>query len=101
MHRLTVLYGRPADPETFDRYYVETHLPLAEAMQGLTGWNLTWTSQQDGDLEVDVHLVVDLYAEDRAAMDAVLASPEGRAAADDVPNFATGASPSCTVLSAR
>ncbi|WP_375001887.1 EthD family reductase [Aeromicrobium sp. CTD01-1L150] len=90
MHRLTILYGDPTDPAAFDDYYVSTHLPIARRMRGLTGWNLTWTSEQTGDLDVPIHLVVDLYAEDRDAMDAILASPEGQAAAEDVANFATG-----------
>jgi uncharacterized protein (TIGR02118 family) len=90
MYRLTILYGTPEDPEAFDRYYRETHIPIASRMQGLTGWNLTWTQQQTGDVAPPVHLVVDLLAEDKEAMDAILASEEGRAASADVPKFATG-----------
>jgi uncharacterized protein (TIGR02118 family) len=75
MYRLSVLYGRPTDPETFDRYYREVHLPIASRMRGLTAWRLTWFRQQDGDMGVPpIHLVADMYAEDKAAMDAVLAS---------------------------
>ncbi len=93
MHRMTILYGRPDDPAEFDRYYREVHLPIAEKMRGLTGWNLTWTDDQVGDSPAiggPVHLVVDLLAESAEAMDAILASPEGQAASADVPNFATG-----------
>ena len=35
-------------------------------------------------------MIVGLYAESRAAMEAILASPAGQAAVADVPNFATG-----------
>lgn len=35
-------------------------------------------------------MVVALYAESRAGIEAVLDSPEGRATVADVPNFATG-----------
>ncbi|MEO2107827.1 MAG: EthD family reductase [Actinomycetota bacterium] len=89
MFRLSVLYGTPTDPEEFDRYYREVHIPLAAEM-GLARWTLTWTAEQEGDLDTGIHLVADLYAEDAAAMDAILASPAGKAAADDVPKFATG-----------
>lgn len=90
MYRLTVLYGRPADPEAFDRYYREVHLPIAEQMEGLTGWTLTWPTRQEGDELSAIHLIVDLYTESEADMQAVLDSPAGRAASADVPNFATG-----------
>lgn len=90
MYRLTVLYGRPEDPQEFDRYYREVHLPIARQMTGLTGWTLTWPSRQEGEGHAPVHLVVDLYAESEAAMQAVLDSEAGRAASADVPNFATG-----------
>lgn len=90
MYRLTVLYGRPTDPEEFDRYYREVHLPIAKQMTGLTGWTLTWPTRQEGDELPHLHLIVDLYAEDETAMQAVLDSEAGQAASADVPNFATG-----------
>jgi uncharacterized protein (TIGR02118 family) len=85
VYRMTILYGTPADPAAFREYYLETHIPIARKMKGLTGWNLQWT---DGN--PDWILVAELYAEDKAAMDAVLASPEGRAASEDLDNFVTG-----------
>ena len=91
MYRLTVLYGRPTDPEAFDRYYREVHLPIAARMKGLTRWTLTWVTASSGDMELPaVHLIADLYAPDKAAMDAILASPEGIAAREDLANFVTG-----------
>ncbi|WP_242525884.1 EthD family reductase [Phycicoccus sp. DTK01] len=87
---MTILYGRPDDPAEFDRYYRDVHIPLAQGMRGLSRWTLTWTDRQSGELTPPVHLVVDLYAESKEAMDAVLASEAGRAASADVPNFATG-----------
>lgn len=90
MYRLTILYGRPTDPEEFDRYYREVHLPIAEQMVGLTGWTLTWPTRQEGAELPHVHLIVDLYAADETAMQAVLDSEAGRAASADVANFATG-----------
>ena len=40
MIRLTVLYGHPYDPEEFDRYYREVHIPIARTMRGLQGWTI-------------------------------------------------------------
>lgn len=86
MYRMTILYGTPADPAAFDRYYREVHVPLAAAMQGLTSWTLSWPDDEDS----RYHLVAELVAPSRAAMDAALASPEGRAAREDLDNFVTG-----------
>lgn len=90
MHRMTILYGRPEDPKAFDAYYRDVHLPIARKMRGLAGWELTWIDSQQGDVGPALHLVVDLWADDEATMDRVLASEAGRAASADVPNFATG-----------
>ena len=90
MFRLSVLYGRPDDPAAFDDYYHNTHIPIAQKMRGLTAWNLTRVGNQDGPLGTPIYLVADLYAESEAAMMDILDSPEGQAAAGDVPNFATG-----------
>lgn len=89
MHRLTVLYGHPDDPAEFDRYYRDVHIPLASKMRGLTGWTIGKLSTPDGS-RGPYYMVATLYAESRSAMDAVLASPEGRAASADVARFATG-----------
>jgi hypothetical protein len=35
-------------------------------------------------------MIVGLYAESRADLEAILASPEGQATVEDVPRFATG-----------
>lgn len=89
MYRLTVLYGHPTDPVEFDRYYRDVHIPIASKMRGLTGWTIGKVTAGDGS-PGPYYMVASLYAESRAAMDAVLASPEGRAASEDVPRFATG-----------
>jgi uncharacterized protein (TIGR02118 family) len=89
MYRMTILYGPPTDHEEFRRYYYETHIPIASKMKDLTGWNLSWI-EQDADRPSPYVLVAELYAESAAAMDAILASPEGVAAREDLANFVTG-----------
>lgn len=90
MYRLTVLYGHPKDPATFDRYYHEVHIPLAKTMKGLTGWTIGKCISAEADTPPPYYLIVSLYAESAAAMQAILDSPEGQATVADVPNFATG-----------
>jgi hypothetical protein len=40
MIRLLVLYGQPKDPVSFDKYYHETHIPIAKRMKGLKKWTI-------------------------------------------------------------
>lgn len=90
MYRLTVLYGHPANPAEFDRYYHEVHIPIARRMRGLKGWTIgRCESATPGDVP-PYYMIVGLYAETRADLEAILASPEGQATIADVPNFATG-----------
>ena len=87
---LTVLYGHPTDPEAFDRYYHDIHIPLAKQMKGLQGWTIGKCQANDPTEKPAYYMIVSLYAESRAEMEAILSSPEGQATVNDVPNFATG-----------
>lgn len=90
MCRLTVLYGHPADPAEFDRYYHEIHIPIARKMKGLKGWTIgKCESATPGQLP-PYYMIVGLYANTRADLEAIIASPEGQATIADVPRFATG-----------
>ena len=90
MVRLTVLYGHPKDPAEFDRYYREVHIPLAKRMKGLKGWTIGKGQAAEPGQSAPFYMIVGLYAESRAAMEAILDSPEGRATVADVANFADG-----------
>lgn len=90
MVRLLVLYGHPKDPEAFDRYYAEIHIPLAKRMQGFKKWTIGKVLGTPDGKPSDYYYIADLYAESREAIEAVLATPEGQAAVRDVPNYASG-----------
>jgi uncharacterized protein (TIGR02118 family) len=90
MTRLTVLYGHPADPAEFDRYYREVHLPLARKMQGLKGWTIGKCQAATEGERPAYYMIVGLFADSREAMERILDSPEGRATVADVAQFATG-----------
>jgi uncharacterized protein (TIGR02118 family) len=90
MIRLLVLYGHPVDPAAFDKYYHEIHVPLAKRMQGLRKWSIGKVIGAPGDDPPKYYFIADLYADTREQMEAILASPEGRAAVEDVPKFASG-----------
>lgn len=89
MYTVTVLYPQPADPDEFDRYHDVVHVAIARRMQGLIRWTAHRIEGREGETP-PYHMVVQLSAPTRADLDRILASTEGRAAAADVPNFATG-----------
>jgi uncharacterized protein (TIGR02118 family) len=89
MLRLLVLYGRPTDPDAFDRHYRQTHIGVAQRIPGLRRYTISWgLGAMQG--ESPYHLVAELDFDDRQALDAAISSAEGQAAVNDLANFATG-----------
>lgn len=89
MIKLMVLYGPPEDPTAFEEYYLGTHTPLAEKIPGLRKLEFSRTATLDGAAS-PYHLIAELTFDDAGALQAAFASDEGKAAAADVANFATG-----------
>lgn len=89
MYTVTVLYRQPDDPAAFTDYHDRVHVPIAAKMSGLVRWTAHRIEPRDG-VPPPYHMVVQLSAPTREALEAVLQSPEGLAAAADVPNFSTG-----------
>jgi uncharacterized protein (TIGR02118 family) len=90
MVRLLVLYGHPKDPAAFDRYYYDVHVPIARKMKGWKRWTVGKVTGMPDGKPAPHYFFADLFAESRAAIEKILASPEGQAAVADVPKFATG-----------
>lgn len=87
MVKLIAIYARPDDVAAFDRHYREVHTPLVRKMPGLR--KLEVSAIRGAPMgEPRYHLMAEMYFEDRAALDAALASPEGRAAGKDLMGFA-------------
>ena len=90
MIKATLLYGHPADTVAFEKYYAETHLPIAAKMKGVTKLELTkFLSAPDGG-KAAYYRMAELFFPGPAEMQETMASPEGQAATDDLANFATG-----------
>jgi uncharacterized protein (TIGR02118 family) len=90
MAKLIVTYGKPADPEAFERYYFGVHVPLAKTIPGLRGYEVSRGPVMTPDGPAEAHLVATLAFDDLASIQAAFASPEGQAAAGDLANFASG-----------
>jgi uncharacterized protein (TIGR02118 family) len=81
--KYVALYGKPADPESFDKKYFETHKPLIDKVPGLVRQEIAKVARTfvPGFLgENEPYLIAELYFESKEAMKAGFASPEWQAA---------------------
>jgi len=81
MHRLTIQYAAPADPEAFDAHYFEQHVSLCKPLPGLRGASFS-KPRALGPGETP-YLVTELDFDDADALKAALRSPEMAAVAAD------------------
>jgi uncharacterized protein (TIGR02118 family) len=90
MARLVVLYKTPTDGAAFDRYYFETHVPIAKKIPGLRKYEVSNGPVATPAGASNVHLIATLHFDDLAAIKHAFGSAEGKTTAEDVQNFATG-----------
>ena len=90
MAQLVVLYKMPKDPAAFDRYYFETHVPLARKIPGLRKLQLSKGPIATPAGPSSVHMVATLTFDSVKDIQAAFASAEGQVAAADVQKFASG-----------
>jgi uncharacterized protein (TIGR02118 family) len=90
MYRVTVLFGQPLDPAAFERYYHDTHFPVAAQLKEIKGLTIGKCESIDPLQQPAFYRVTSFYFESRIALEALLTSTEGHAALADLPKFATG-----------
>jgi uncharacterized protein (TIGR02118 family) len=88
MTRILVLYNQATDPAAFDRYYFATHVPLAKTIPGLRLYTVNSGSPVAIAGSQPPYLIAELEFDSMAEMQSAMASPEGKATAADVANFA-------------
>jgi uncharacterized protein (TIGR02118 family) len=88
--QLVVLYHTPVDPTAFEQYYQGAHVPLAKQIPGLRSYTINKGPIASPAGASPYFLVATLAFDSLDALQSALGSPEGGAAAADVPNFATG-----------
>lgn len=98
--KLLVMYNRPTDPAAFDAYYAETHTPLAKTIPGAQIVVSTGPIVAPDGSPAPYHQIAELIFDSMADLQAGLSSPEGRATAEDLRNFA-GAGVSLTIYETR
>jgi uncharacterized protein (TIGR02118 family) len=90
MAQVVVTYKTPKDAAAFDKYYAETHIPLAKKMPGLRKYEVSQGPVVNPAAASGVHLMAILTFDNIAAVQAAFGSAEGKATAADVPKFASG-----------
>jgi uncharacterized protein (TIGR02118 family) len=90
MVKLVVAYGAPDDPAAFDAHYERTHAPLARAIPGLRRFETGKVLGTPDGAPAPYYFIAELSFDDAEALQTAMVTPEGQAAAGDVPNFASG-----------
>jgi uncharacterized protein (TIGR02118 family) len=88
MAKLVALYKTPSNTEAFDAHYFSKHVPLAKTLSGLQRYEVSTgpvASPQGGS---PYHLAAILSFDSMESLQQALSSPEGRATAGDLANFA-------------
>ena len=89
MAKLFAIYQQPADAAAFDKYYFESHVPLAKTIPGLRSYEVTRGDVMGMAGKHAVYLVATLEFDSMAAIGAAMASAQGQATAADLANFAS------------
>lgn len=90
MIKLTVLYNHPKSSDDFERYYAETHMPIAAKITGYERLELTKFAPGADGAAPSHYRMAEFWFQDEAQMGAVMGSAEAQAAVADLENFATG-----------
>ena len=87
MVKLIALYKAPENLQEFDQHYNSVHTPLVKKMPGLRKLEVSRiTGAPIG--EPKHYLIAEMYFDSQDALNASMASPEGKATARDLISFA-------------
>ena len=89
MARLVVIYQMPEDPQAFDKYFFETHVPIAKRIPGVRKIEISKGPITSPAGASNVHLVATLHFDSVAAIGEAFLSAQGRASKADLVNFVT------------
>jgi uncharacterized protein (TIGR02118 family) len=89
LYKLIALYHPPESEESFRRHLVDVHLPLVSRFPGLRAMRYGFGAKSASGAS-PYFAMVECDFDDEGSLRAALDSPEGAAAAADVPNYAGG-----------
>lgn len=86
---MVVLYRRPdLSAEQFRRHLEQVHAPLAKNLPGLKGYKQNHVVNDSKRKSPGWNAIIELYFDNRKAMEAAWASPQGAVSDADLPAFA-------------
>jgi uncharacterized protein (TIGR02118 family) len=87
MVKLVAIYSIPENMEEFNQHYFETHAPLAKEVPGLIKLEVSKVYGAPMG-ESNLHLIAEMYFENKEALTEAMNSPEMRATGKDLMSFA-------------
>jgi uncharacterized protein (TIGR02118 family) len=90
MVKLTVLYGPPTDPSAFENYYASAHMPLVAKIPNVARAEASRIMGTPDGSEPPYYRIFEAWFDTAETLQASIGGDEGRAAAEDLSNFATG-----------
>ena len=86
--KITVLYSQPQNSQEFDNYYYAKHMPMVYAVKQLKKVEIARPGPGPNGSPPPYYLVTELWFESPEVFKSVAATPEWKAIAADVANFA-------------
>jgi len=87
--KIMVLFGKPADPELFDKQYWEEHVPMAKNMPGLRKFTVNKVVPPPG-RDAPYYQVVEMEFENMEALKKATKSPQSQESTQHASKMATG-----------
>ncbi len=81
--KLSVVYDNPTDPEAFEKYYTDVHLPLVAKVPNIRRAETAKIFPKEDGSPTPAYRLAELYFDDYETASASIASPEGQAALAD------------------
>ncbi|HTU68311.1 MAG TPA: EthD family reductase [Steroidobacteraceae bacterium] len=88
--KLMVLYGQPPNPDAFEKYYLETHMPLVATIKGARKMEAAKGLPQADGSPPAFYRVFEMWFDSAEKMSEALGSPEGQKVRADLANFTEG-----------
>ncbi len=87
--KILVLFGKPTDPQLFDKQYWEEHVPMAKKMPGLKKFTVHKIVPPPG-RDPPYYLVVEMEFDNMDALKNATKSPESQESTKHATKIATG-----------
>jgi uncharacterized protein (TIGR02118 family) len=88
--KITALYGAPKDPEQFEKYYSETHMPLVYGVKEMKRAELAVGIPGPDGKAAPYYRITELYFDSAEQLKQAAETEQWKKVIEDVPKFASG-----------